>query len=237
MEKSMTPKETVLVISDTQAPAQHPDTLKFLDALKRKYRPTKVVHIGDSLDCRNYSTHPPMPDLAGPSEEIDQGLQFLSDLYTLLPNGVECVSNHNIRPYLRAQEAGLPTRFLRPYEEWMGMPKGWKMVEKIIIDGVLYFHGEGLSGDGARLKATTLLQRSAVFGHLHANAGISWFGSHEKLTFGFNVGCLIDLRSPYFKYNAHDLKRPIVGTGLVIKGLPVFHPMTLDKNSRWVGKL
>lgn len=224
----------VLVISDTQAPAQHPNTIEFLKYCKKKYNPDTVVHIGDELDLHNLSKYIHDPDLPGAKDELELGLEFMYELYRLFPEAKVCISNHGARPYLRAKEIGLPSQFIKPYREWMRAPRGWIWDHQFIIDGVAYIHGEGLSGDGARLKACTQLQRSVVFGHLHSHAGISYFSTKEALLFGFNVGCLIDLHSPYFEYNRHQMHRPIIGIGLVEDGIPRFIPMELDKFGLWV---
>jgi hypothetical protein len=226
----------VLIISDTQAPGHHPNTIEFLKKVNSQFKPDRIVHIGDELDLHNLSKYKHDPDLPGPAEEIEQGLEFMEKLYKLFPEVDVCISNHGSRPYLRAYEAGIPKNFIRSYREWMRAPKGWNWGHKFIIDNVGYIHGEGLSGDGARLKACTLLQRSTVFGHLHSHAGVSWFSSKENLMFGFNVGCLIDPHSAYFEYNRHQLYRPIIGCGLVQDQLPIFIPMVLDKYCLWVDR-
>jgi hypothetical protein len=40
---------------------------------------------------------------------------------------------------------------------------------------------------------------------------------------------------PYaFNYNNVNIKRPIVGTGLIIDSIPVLEPMVLDSKGDWV---
>lgn len=226
----------ILIISDTQAPGHHPNAIEFIKHEAKLFKPNRIIHIGDELDLHNLSKYTKNPDLPGPKDELEQGLLFMQELYDLFPEAEVCISNHGSRPYIRAQEAGLPSNFLRSYHEFMKAPKGWSWHHKIIIDDIVFMHGEGLSGDGARLKACTLMQKSCVFGHIHSHAGVSYFSNREKLLFGFNVGCLIDPHSPYFEYNRHQFHRPILGIGLIDDGLPVFKPMLLDKNGLWVGR-
>jgi len=226
----------ILIISDTQAPAHHPNTIEFLKHEAKIFKPDRIVHIGDEMDFHNYSKYTHDPDLPGPLAELEQGLEFMQKLYDLFPEVDVCISNHGIRPFLRAKEAGLPSPFIRSYKEFMRAPKNWHWHHQILIDNIAFIHGEGLSGDGARLKACTLMQRSCVFGHIHSNAGVSYFSNKESLLFGLNVGCLIDLHSPYFEYNRHQMHRPIIGIGLIDNGLPMFKPMQLDKYGLWVGR-
>lgn len=226
----------ILVISDTQSPAQHPNALEFLKHEAKLFKPDRVIHIGDELDLHNLSKYAHDPDLPGPKAEIEEGLLFMEELYKLFPEVDVCISNHGARPYIRSYEAGLPSMFIRSYKEWMKAPKKWNWHHQIIIDDIAFIHGEGLSGDGARMKACTLMQRSCVFGHIHSHAGVSWFSNKQSLTFGFNVGCLIDLHSPYFNYNKHQLHRPIIGIGLIDNGIPIFKPMQLDSQGLWVDR-
>ena len=48
--KKKSKKQTILVIGDLHAPYEHPDTVSFLRAIKKKYKPTDVVQIGDEVD-------------------------------------------------------------------------------------------------------------------------------------------------------------------------------------------
>lgn len=226
----------ILVISDTQAPGHHPNTIEFLKSETKRFEPDRIIHIGDEMDFHNFSKYTHDPDLPGPKDEVEQGLEFMSQLYDLFPEAEVCISNHGVRPYLRAKEAGIPSSFIRSYKEFMKAPKGWSWHHQILIDNIAFIHGEGLSGDGARLKACTLMQKSCVFGHIHSHAGISYFSNKEQLMFGFNVGCLIDLHSPYFEYNRHQMFRPIIGIGLIEDGYPMFRPMQLDKYGLWTGR-
>ena len=53
----------VLLISDMHIPYHHPDTLEFLQYLKDKYKPTRVICLGDELDKHALSYHDHDPDL------------------------------------------------------------------------------------------------------------------------------------------------------------------------------
>ena len=46
-------------------------------------------------------------------------------------------------------------------------------------------------------------------------------------------GCLIDDDALAFSYNNVNIKRPVVGTGLIIDSLPILEPMILDAEGRW----
>jgi hypothetical protein len=227
-------KHTVLVISDTQYPFAHKDHMAFLAYIKNKYKPDTVVHIGDECDFHALSDWDHDPDGYSAGHELKAALEDMKKIYKLFPNVKACTSNHTDRPLRRAFKIGLPKAFLRTYKEFLNAPKGWEWANKWIIDGVVYEHGEGRSGVLGAYKAAMGNGRSTVIGHLHSFAGILYNADPEKLIFGMNVGCLIDKDKYAFNYGKNMVNKPILGCGLVIKGHPIFIPMLLDKNGRWI---
>lgn len=233
----MSKRHTVLVISDTQAPFQHRDTIPFLRAVCKKYTPNEYIHIGDEMDFHALSDYTADPDGYSAGHELTEGLKFMRALYKEFPKMKVCTSNHTARPLRRAFKVGIPRAFLRDYKEFLEAPDGWEWADKWVIDEVIYEHGEGQSGPLGALKAALGNMQSTVIGHLHAFAGISWSANPRHLVFGFNVGCLIDTKAYAFSYGKHFKNKPILGCGVVIKGIPVFVPMTLNRRGRWVGTL
>lgn len=230
-------KETVLVIPDTQLPFDHVDSIEFLEKVKKKINPTRVVHIGDFFDLHALSLYTRNPDGRSAGDELALALKRAKDYYRLFPEAYMIAGNHDTRIYKRCAEAGIPRGYLKDYEEWLGAPKGWSVHEKIEIDKVLYIHGEGFSGINGHITAAIRHMQSVVMGHLHAHAGIGYFASHRALCFGMNVGCLIDVKSYAFEYGKHLPFKPILSCGIVDKGVPKLIPMLLNTKGRWVGKI
>lgn len=229
-------KEIVLVISDLQIPFHHPDSFAFLSWLKKKYKPTQIVCIGDEVDNHGISNYIPDPDGYSAGHELRKALRYLHKLYEIFPNVKAVTSNHTDRPFRKAFQNGLPRAFLRELHDLLEAPPGWEWRDSWEIDGVYYFHGEGLSGESCAIKAVKGYQRPVVFGHLHSSASIYYNATALDLHFGFNVGCLIDWPAYAFRYGKHNMRKAIIGTGLVIKGVPVFIPMLLNKSGRWIGR-
>lgn len=229
--------ETVLAISDTQFPFAHKDYLPFLHAVKAAYSPTEVVHIGDMLDYHALSEYDPDPDGDSPGAEFKRGMRDVRNLYDLFPKVHVCLSNHDARPYRRAYKYGIPKDFLKSYGDMLDAPRGWDWGEKFEIDGVLYEHGEGLSGKLGHLKAAEQNMQSTVIGHIHSHAGIAYTANPRYLIFGFNIGCLIDKDAYAFAYGRTFRSKPVLGCGVVKEGIPIFIPMLLRKGGRWVGSL
>lgn len=230
-------KETVLAISDMQAPYQHPDTLPFLKAVKDEYKPTEIVCIGDSLDQHTLGKWTANPDLPGPLDEYTQGMEFMHKLYKLFPKATEVVSNHNSRYIKRVMEAGIPSSFVKSYREIMQYPKGWKIEEEYEVDGVMYEHGTRFGGLAATRQSIQVNGQSTVFGHLHSGGAVTYVANRKSMLFAMNVGCLIDYSKLAFAYARDSKLRPTLGTGVIRKGVPHFVPLLIDDSGRWIGQL
>jgi hypothetical protein len=232
-------KETVLVISDLQIPFQHQDSFKFLTAVKEKYYPTKIVCIGDEVDFHALSGYDHDPDGMSAGAELTKSIEELKKLYKIFPDVMSCISNHTSRIMRKAFKSGIPKAFIRGYKEFLEAPEGWDWKDFWVIDGVRYEHGHAMSGGAAGVLSNACIknQRSTVFGHFHTGAGIRYISTPESLLFSFNVGSLIDRHSYAFNYSQAAKTRPVLGLGIVDKGIPCFIPMLLAKGGRWCGKL
>ena len=67
----------VLIISDQHIPYHHKDLFIFLKALKKKYKPDKVINMGDELDKHSLSFHPSNEELYSAGDELEKGIEFL----------------------------------------------------------------------------------------------------------------------------------------------------------------
>lgn len=232
-------KKKILVISDIQAPFHHPDTLAFLKAVKRKYKPNKVVCIGDLTDSYCLSAWTKDPDAISANQEIEKMLDFVGKLVKIFPKADILTSNHDLRLQRAAIRAGIPKHYLKDYHDWMGLPKTWKFHDELEIDNIIFSHGDeiGAGGMTAALKRVMHLGKSSVAGHLHTQANIMYFANREQLLFGVQVGCLIDRKALAFAYAKKGLKKPVLTVGFIDKGIPMLIPMVLNDEGRWVGKL
>lgn len=232
-------KETVLVISDTQAPFHHPDTIDFLKAVKKKYKPSKIVHIGDITDSYHLSDYLHDPDGMSATHEIIRMQEFVRELGVIFPKMDILTSNHDARIYRAAKRAGIPSHYIKEYHGWMNCPKTWKFHDELEIDEVLYTHGDeaGAGGMNAALNRAKAYGQSTVAGHLHTLAEIRYYANRKHLIFGFQVGSLIDQKAYAFAYSKKNIKKAIIGCGIVDKGVPIFIPMVLGPGGQWSGKL
>jgi hypothetical protein len=230
-------KNVVLAIPDIHFPAHHPDLFKFLKAVKKKFKPSEVVCLGDEIDAAGLGDWDKDPDSASPGDELKASVALMVKLYDIFPKVKVCISNHTDRIYRKPFKAGIPKALIKSYADILQAPEGWQWNEFWEIDGIIYEHGEGFCGQQGALKAAQANMQSTVIGHLHAYAGIQYYANARHLVWGFNVGCLIDRKNPAFNYSKHIKAKPIIGIGIIEDGIPRFVPMILDKSGRWTGVL
>lgn len=227
--------KNVLTISDMHAPYQHPDALKFLAALQKKYKFDYVINMGDLADFHNISFHKSDPTLLSAGDELRALQKFASKLEKLFPEMVIIGSNHGDLPLRKLFDAGLPAQLLRKYNDIYGVSKGWVFCDDLtIVDGLqeTYF-AHGISKNG--LKLAGMRGVNVVQGHYHTDFRIDYISNPKNLLWSMQVGCLIDKKSLAFSYDSLNLSRPILGLGMIESGLPRLLPMQLDKTGAWTG--
>jgi hypothetical protein len=202
-----------LIISDLHFPYALKDWKNVLKSLKKEIRPTKVICIGDELDYHSFSYHERNMELLGPNEEFDRAKNMLHELAEIFPVCSVLHSNHGSIPFRKATSAGLLTqKWIRPYEEFLEMPPGWKWHKSLLVNNVMYAHQMSTNS----LLAAKTQGCSIVQGHYHTKLDIQFW----TRGFGMTVGCLIDDQSPAFDYNKTQIARPIIGLGAIIDGQP-----------------
>lgn len=228
-----------LIISDLQAPFTHTDALDFCLRAASVFACKRIVNIGDEADFHAFSDkYPTDPDGMSPSAEHRACIDVLSDFYKAFPRTYVCTSNHTVRPLKKAFLAGLPQAFLRTYREFLEAPKGWQWADRWVFEGIVYEHGENVSGVNAGMRAAQANMMPTVIGHQHGYGGVQYARSVDRLIFGLNTGCLIDESAYAFRYGKKIRNKPTLGCGVIDKwGVPYFLPMTLTKKGRWTRRL
>jgi hypothetical protein len=233
----MIKNDRILVISDLHAPYSHPDTVRFLKAIKDKYKPTRVISSGDEVDYHAISFHDSDPDLDSPGKELEKAIEQLTPIYDLFPRVEVLESNHGSLVMRRALANGLSRRFFKSPGDILQAPKGWTWHFDLSLklpDGTdCYFHhSKGVNSK----KNSQAMGMSFVQGHHHESFEIQYWGNPNALLFGMTVGCLVDPHSYAMAYSKNNLKRPVIGCGLIIDSKPILIPMKLNKKGRWNGE-
>lgn len=225
----------VLLISDLHFPYEHRDTLKFLEYLKEKYDPTRIISLGDELDQHCLSYHDSDPDLFSASGELNEAKKRVKKLKQLFPEMDILESNHGSLIWRKAKTHGIPKEYIKSYQDVIGVDDLWKWHFELTIDlpnGQKCYFTHGKTADVVKLSQQ--MGMNAVQGHYHEKFGIQYWGNPTGLYWGLQVGCIVDDDSLAFSYNNTNIKRPIIGTGLIIDSQPVLEPMILDSNGRWI---
>lgn len=224
----------ILLISDLHIPYHHPDALDFLQYLKDKYQPTRVICLGDEMDKHALSFHDSDPDLPSAGDELRMSLPVIAKLKEMFPIMDILESNHGSLLYRKAHAFGIPKQYLKTYNEVLQVDNGWKWVYDLVVDlpngNKCYIH-HGKSANVTKTSQT--MSMCAVQGHFHETFKIEYWANPISLYWAMQCGCLIDDKAYAFNYNNVNLKRPIIGTGLIIDSMPILEPMVLDEDGRW----
>lgn len=232
----------ILIISDTHFPYSHPDTIPFIKAVLNEYPVDRVIHIGDEVDHATINFHEKDPDfLFTPAQELEKSIEYMEQLYEIVPVCDVMESNHGSMVYRRQKYSGLSRQVFKSYQEILNAPQGWKwhielMEELPNNQKVLFSHGDGKSANS--LAASKDANCNIVQGHHHGRFEIiSRSVPYGGMYWGMNVGCLIDDVEMAFNYGRKCSKRPCIGMGLIWESVPKLLPMPMKANRRWTGQV
>lgn len=218
----------ILFISDMHIPYHHPNTIPFLKMLKERYNPTRIICLGDELDKHALSFHDSDPDLMSAGDELRAALPVIKEIEQLFPVMDIIDSNHGSMVFRKSKAHGIPRHYLKSYNEVLQVGEGWKWSHDLTIelpDGQKVFIHHGKSAEA--IKTSQAMSMSHVCGHFHESFGVKYWANPNGLFFAMNSGCLINDDSYAFAYNNTNLKRPIIGTSLIIDGVPILEAMPL----------
>jgi len=230
--------ESVLIISDTHIPYHHPEVVEFLAAVKRQYKPDRVILIGDEIDNHAISFHDADPNLPSAGDELETAKKYIARLHKMSPNMDLLESNHGALLYRKALHHGIPRQMIRSYNEVLGVGPGWTWHNELTIklpngQPVHFCHGKNAN--------VTLLSKnmgmSAVQGHYHGRYKVEYWGNPERLNWAMAVGCLVDDESLALAYNKNVLERPVIGLGMIVNSQPLLIPLVKNRKGRWIGEI
>lgn len=221
------------VIGDTHEPYTAKGYLEFCQRTFDHYGVDLVIHIGDLVDNHSLGFHDSEPLLHSITGEWINACEKLQGWYQAFPDLVLIQGNHDRIPARQLRKLGMePSIFMKPLEDIFEMPRGWKIMDSIMVDDVLYHHGETATGvNGFRLDAERRMC-CTVTGHNHSNAGISATATPQELVWGMAVGCGVDAKHMAFAYGKNFQRKPVISCGVVHEGEPVVEFMDLGKRIR-----
>lgn len=242
---------SILFISDLHCPYHHPDAFFFLRELHKKYKFKRIIGLGDELDYHAMSFHQANPDLSSAGDELQRGREALWELWKMFPIIDWVESNHGSLAYRKALFHGVPRHLILDYRDAIFGEKakdgslyrpgmrgvGWNWYPHLVISTgnqkCRVVHGLSIS----TRRNVEQAGMNSVQGHHHGIFEKVYHGTPEFLNWGMTIGCLIDDNSIAFAYNKNTIKRPVMGCGGFVEGLPRLFPMILAKGGRWCGNV
>lgn len=208
-------KSNVLVVGDLHAPFDKDEYLDFCKEVYDLYSCDTVVFIGDIIDSHYSSYHDQDPDGLSAGDELTLAIKRIKRWYDAFPEAKVTLGNHDNIVLRKAFSSGLSKRWIKGFNEVLEVPN-WEFVEQVEIDGVVYSHGTGQSGDNAAAVRALNKGKSHVMGHIHHSSGIKWIHQPDKIIFGMQVGCGVDVSKYAFQY-AKDFPREwAISCGVVL---------------------
>ena len=213
----------VLVIGDLHEPFCLDEYFDHCKQVYNKYECNRVVFIGDVIDNCYSSFHDADPVGMGGGDELDLAISRLARWVNAFPKAYVTIGNHDRIISRKAFSGGVPKKWVKTYNEVLEAPD-WNFVESVIIDDVMYIHGEGGTAR-ARMKKEL---HSMVQGHLHTQGYIEYSVGQKHKIFGMQVGCGIDKDSYAMAYGK-NFQKPFVSCSVVLNNgeLPILEPMKL----------
>jgi hypothetical protein len=248
---------SVLAIGDLHFPYHHKDALDFIHALVKTYKPDCTIQIGDETDQHAISYHEHDPDLPSPGDEFKLARKNMWDLRDIIGERVMFLeSNHGSLVQRKRLTAGLPAIAIKGYRDiWFGehrdnedrlmlsgdprgLPRNWSWHFDIKLElcnrEQVYFHHGKLANT---LRVSQAYGMSAVQGHFHELFGVQYWGAPGGLHFAAQTGCLVDWHALAMAYAKNNLKRPVLGSLIILDGLAFTVPMVLNNKGRWIRQL
>ncbi len=226
-----------MLMSDTHFPYHHPDYLEFLVAVKKKYKPTEVFHLGDLVDNAALNYHEKIPEMNDQTFEMGETYEEIQRLAEYFPVMKILVGNHDKLPLRKARTIGLHSRYIKDNTEVFDMPKTWTFHNEVIVnmqDGRDLMLRHNLTKHP--FKTAEHYETCYAQGHYHEDFLVWWKMDNKLNVWGATVGSLVDDTALAMEYNKSNLKRPVLGCMVVQNGVPKLIEMKL-KNKQWIGEI
>jgi predicted phosphodiesterase len=210
----------ILVIGDVHAPYTKKGYREFCQKVYAEHNCNQVIYIGDICDHQYSSFHDSNPDLSGGKDELEYAIAEVHKWRDAFPSAksTDCIVGNHDRIIARKMfKAGIPSQWLKSYNEVLGTD--WNWTERIVYDDVQYLHGEGGT---ASTKAKNDMM-STVQGHIHTQCYVQWH-SGQKRVLSMQVGSGVDRDSIGMSY-AKAYKFQQLACGIVIGGHTAFNVM------------
>jgi len=215
--------DKILVMTDTHFPYEHKGMWDFLEDLKKKYKPTRVVHTGDIVDNYNGSRYAKDPD--HPDSWLNEQVKVhecIKRLGKLFPDMEVLIGNHDVRFFNKALSIGIPLTVMKGFKGVIKAPKSWRFSEELTLtidstrEQITFVHTRGAN----IFLAAQRLGRTLICGHQHSKGKVEAYNNGTRTYYGVNVPCLISNKGAPFNYAKFANINPIQGALTITAGVP-----------------
>jgi len=216
----------VLFMTDTHYPYNRKGCEDFCKEIYDKEECDLVIMGGDLVDLHSTSRHMSDPDLPNSKSELEKAVECCERLFSIFPEGILTLGNHDLRIIRKATGSGISRSFLKTFEQVYKIPEEWKVVEHVMVDGIIYQHGNDLSGDNAATTWTMKNLCSTAIGHVHSVSSIKYLKSAKGMYLAISCGCLADQSALSMAYSKSYPRRFVNGVTVIKNGTHAqFFPM------------
>lgn len=236
----------ILHISDMHLPYEHKDMLKFLAAVKKKYKPDIIIQSGDFVDNHAISFHDKHPDNPNPGRELDMAIAKIKQVAKLFPKMYITVGNHDALPYRKVQKEGISSRMMKSYRDMYEAPDGWEFYDEVRLvmknRGAKYYALPDVSFrhdfKSTLYKGPSNEWMCCVQGDAHSRFGTVFGANPHAIHYHVYSGWLGQPGHPAFDYTKKFRQTKFfLGVSIIEHPFPIQVPMVLDSRGRWNGML
>jgi hypothetical protein len=215
-----------LIIPDTHFPFASQRVLDAIYEWASRYKPKRVVQVGDLYDLYAHSKFPRSQNLYSAKEEERLGREAAEKMWAtirgIVPDAecVQLIGNHDLRPAKRTLEVQPSVEHI--VEQHMARLMTFEGVhlvadprEEYIAEGVQYIHGYR-SGMGAHLPNTLM---NTVHGHDH-KLGVAFRRVRSETIWELHAGFAGDPEAKVFSYTPQKMTQEMPGFGWLDERAP-----------------
>lgn len=197
----------ILIIGDTHIPYQHPDYLKFVIDIQKKWNCGKVIHIGDLVDFSSTTNHDLIPELPSPRYEFEITRFEIEKWSKAFPELIVTIGNHDRRVARKMKSNQIDSIWQKSFNDVF--QTNWKFLPDYFYNGIYFCHGEGCT---ARITALQK-QCSVVQGHRHSETYIDF---PAKNLFAVQTPVGVNRETLAFDYARVDPKEWTLGATVIL---------------------
>lgn len=220
--------KSTLCIGDSHYPFVHYDTLCLIYEFADRYKPERIIQVGDLYDMFSQSRFPRSMNIYNPHEEMSVGKKMAAEMWETLRRmspSAECyqlLGNHDVRPLknILAKAPELEVFMdIKPFFTFDGVDTSFDIRQELNLDGVLFHHGHySKLGDHMKYNGA-----STVVGHSH-RGGVHCQNFNEEIRWELNCGYIGDPTTKALGYTPQRITHWTHGFGFIDALGPRFIP-------------